>query len=97
MAYNENPNMTTYISARENPLADYKYILPLKRYLTQDEIDKEPRRWEYYEAGDLTICFYTQNELLDFAKEIFKHRFSGEWEFYYKPFRSNTSIKIENI
>ena len=42
-----------------------------------------PERWgNYYEAGDMTKCFETIEEVVSLAKEVFQLRFDEEWEFY---------------
>ena len=65
------------------PLAHYTYELVLKRPLTKDEISEDVERWgDYYNEGDLTKCFETIEDVVALAKEVFRHRFTGEWEFY---------------
>lgn len=64
------------------PLAHYLYHLELTRPLTKEEIDEDPDRWKYYHEGDLTTCFETIEDVVALAKEVFKLRFTGEWEFY---------------
>lgn len=65
------------------PLAHYTYDLELKRPLTKKEIEESPKRWgDYYDEGDLTNCFETIPDIIALAKEVFRLRFTGDWEFY---------------
>ena len=54
---------------------DYK--IEIIRELTQDEIDKDPVRWEGYEAGCTTNGFENFEQLLALAVGIAKSRFPG--------------------
>jgi hypothetical protein len=65
------------------PLAHYTYELELKRPLSKEEISEDPERWgDYYNEGDLTNCFNTIEDIIALAKEVFRLRFIGDWEFY---------------
>ena len=46
--------------------------------LTQEEIYKDPKRWEYYDVGDKTNAFESKSELIETAKKVAKIRFP-EW------------------
>lgn len=64
------------------PLAHYIYYLELTRPLSKKEIDEDPERWgDYYNEGDLTNCFEAIGDVVALAKEIFRLRFTGDWEF----------------
>lgn len=64
------------------PLAHYTYEIELKRPLTKEEIAEDPERWgDYYDEGDLTNCFETIEDIVALAKEVFRLRFIGDWEF----------------
>ena len=81
------------------PLAHYTYELVLKRPLTKEEIDKDPERWgDYYDEGDLTNCFETIEDVIELAKQVFRLRFTGEWEFYveslYNKYRGKLEINV---
>lgn len=39
-------------------------------------------RFRYQEVGDLTERFNSIDELIEFAKVVFKNRFIGKWELY---------------
>lgn len=83
MEYDEQPGHSTMIFDNNIPLAHYTYDFELKRPLTKDEIDEDPDRWgDYYHEGDLTNCFETIEDVVALAKEVFKLRFTGEWEFH---------------
>lgn len=70
-----NTGHSTMIFDDTIPLAHYSYELVLKRPLSQKEIDEEPVRWgNYYEAGDMTNCFETIEEVISLAKEVFRLR-----------------------
>lgn len=78
------------------PLAHYIYELVLKRPLTKEEIDKDPERWgNYYEEGDLTNCFKTIEDVIELAKQVFRLRFTGEWDFYVESPYNKYSGKLE--
>lgn len=100
MEYNNKPGHSTMIFDKNLPLAHYDYELILRRPLTQAEIDNDPQRWgDYYHDGDLTNCFESIEDVLELAKEVFKMRFSGEWEFFVdSPFQSyNGRMEIDSI
>lgn len=64
-------------------MAHYTYKLELKRPLSKEEISEDPERWgDYYNEGDLTNCFNTIEDIIALAKEVFRLRFIGDWEFY---------------
>ncbi|MDL2315059.1 hypothetical protein LJC16_02240 [Bacteroidales bacterium OttesenSCG-928-C19] len=72
---------------KTKPLQSYLYRIPLQRYVTekdkkQDEELKYMKKWEGYHVGDLTDRFDTLEELEEFAKEVFKARFKGDWELW---------------
>jgi len=88
MEYDGKPGCTTYINS-SNPLCDYKYELELKRYVTQEDKNKDlfarheaEINWDNYSVGDLTNRFNTIKDLRDLAIEVFKFRFEGDWEFF---------------
>lgn len=64
---------------KNNPLWDLFYEIEVCRPLTQQEIDEDPERWEYYDAGQLTNAFYTKEEAIKQAKDIIKARFDVDW------------------
>ena len=83
MEYDEQPGKSTMLFDDNIPLGHYSYKLELQRPLTQKEIDEDPKRWDiYYQAGDLTNCFETIEEIIESTKEIFKLRFKGDWELH---------------
>ena len=46
------------------------------------EIDANDDRFKYWYPGQLINCWNTEQELLEFAKEVFKARFKGDWELF---------------
>ncbi|WP_305274530.1 hypothetical protein [uncultured Duncaniella sp.] len=54
----------------------------MKRPVTQQEIDKDSDRWDFYAPGDFTTSFDTKEEIIALAKECFKMRFKGKWELW---------------
>lgn len=90
MEYDDKPGTMTACGKWEDllPLSRYQYKLTLTRPITQEEIDideelgRELSRFPYQKAGDLTQCWETEQDIVDFAKEVFKVRFIGNWEFY---------------
>jgi hypothetical protein len=99
MEYNEKLGITTSANEDQYPLGAYKYRLELTRPLTKKELNDDPERWgDYYYEGDLTNCFETIENLISLAKEVFKLRFTGDWDFYVEsPFgRFNGKLEINN-
>ena len=93
------PGHSKMIFVNNIPLAHYTYELVLKRPLTKEEIDKDPERWgDYYDEGDLTNCFETIEDVIELAKQVFRLRFTGEWEFYvespYNKYRGKLEINV---
>lgn len=87
----------TTIFDSANPLAKSYYHLILRRPITAREIKEEPERWgNYYEEGDLTNCFNTKEELISHAKQVFKLRFSGVWDFFIDDTRSGITL-VSNL
>lgn len=90
------PGHSKMIFDNNIPLAHYIYELVLKRPLTKEEIDKDPERWgDYYNEGDLTNCFKTIEDVIELAKQVFRLRFTGEWEFYVESPYDKYSGKLE--
>lgn len=80
----DQPNTTTsnWEAQKINPLHQWNYKFDLKRPVTQQEIDKDSDRWDYYAPGDFTTSFDTKEEIIALAKQCFKMRFSGKWELW---------------
>lgn len=80
----DKPNTTTtnWDARKQNPFYQWRYKFDLKRPVTQQEIDKNPDRWDYYVPGNFTTSFDTKEEIIALAKECFKMRFAGEWELW---------------
>lgn len=89
MVYKDNPSCSTmdFECQRQYPLSAYIYRLRLLRPLTEKEI-LEDREFERYgrfygfKPGDLSQSWQSEEEIVEFAKEVFKARFQGQWEFY---------------
>lgn len=76
------PGRSKMVFDNNIPLAHYTYEIELKRPLTKEEIAEDPERWgDYYNEGDLTNCFETIEDVIALAKEVFRLRFTGDWEF----------------
>lgn len=56
------------------------YHIEAAREVTQEEINKNPRRWEHYAPGDHTNAFNTAEEAEATARAIVSARFSEEWK-----------------
>ena len=69
--------ISKWFSENKNDLYESKYDIHLLRELTQEEIDKDPDRWNFYEAGDMVSSFNTIKEIEDLAIEVAKIRFPG--------------------
>lgn len=97
MEYDERPGTSTMCGDCEDkfPLSRYSYKLQLTRPITQEEIDidnelgSELARFPYQDVGDLTQCWENEQDIIDFAKEVFKARFKGNWEFYVEDLFGN--------
>lgn len=58
--------------------------------------DTWQERWgDYYNEGDLTNCFNTIEEIIALAKEVFRLRFIGDWEFYVESPYSRYDGKLD--
>lgn len=98
MEYDGQPGCSTMIFDKNIPLAHYTYEFELKRPLTKEEIDKNPERWgDCYHEGDLTNCFESIDDVIELAKEVFKMRFTGEWEFFIDSPSYNGRMEIDSI
>lgn len=82
-------SQSSYVWERDFPLSSDSYTLKLMRPITQEDKDADKKayceadvRFKYQEVGDLTERFNSIEELIDFAKIVFKNRFKGKWEFY---------------
>lgn len=103
MEYDTNPGTTTMCGDWEDkyPLSKYRYQLTLTRPITQEEIDLDKElgeylaRFPYQDVGDQTICWESIEQIIEFAKEVFKARFSGKWEFYVTYTWKSDKEKIE--
>jgi len=88
MAYNDRPDWSTFGDEDKNPLLGYTYRIELKRKVTQEDKDKDKtarceaeRKWDGYKVGHLTDRFNSEEDLINFATEVFNARFKGDWEF----------------
>lgn len=68
-----------YATEKKYPLANSIYDIELTREVTKEEITHYPRRWEGYSPGDPTNAFYTPEEIINLAIQVFKARFKGDW------------------
>lgn len=53
------------------------YTIEIAQGVTQDMIDKDPRRWDMYEVGYKTNAFENKKELIAIAKKVAAIRFPG--------------------
>lgn len=72
----------SYELEEKYPLLQYSYEFVMKRPITKEEIDASPDKLYYLKDGDLINKFNTMNQLINDAKEIFKLRFTGDWDYY---------------
>lgn len=56
------------------------YCIDVLHPLTQEMVEKNPRRWEGYKVGFLTNAFDTKESAITAAKEIVEARFMAGWE-----------------
>ena len=61
-------------------LYDSSYHIEIVRPVTQEEIDKDPMRWDGYCAGWETNGFESIEEIKKIAQKVFKARFPEGWE-----------------
>lgn len=89
----EKPRNLSYDEEKNHPLYNYKYDFIIKRSITIEEIESNPEKWYNYNVGDFTQRYNTLTELISDAKEIFKLRFTGDWNFFVK-YPNGKIIKI---
>ena len=90
MVFKNNPLCSCMNSecVQQHPLSAYIYRLRLLRAITEEEILEDQElglelsRFYRQKAGDLTQSWISQEEIIEFAKEVFRQRFHGNWEFY---------------
>lgn len=75
------PRNLTNTQENEHPLLTCQYVFNIKRPITKKEIVDNSDRWYAYSEGDLTECYDSSDALINDVKEIFKLRFTGEWNF----------------
>lgn len=63
---------------------DIDVVIELWRYVTEKERREDPRRYEEYMK--VTNGWLKKAPLLNFAKEVFKERFTGDWELTIKDY-----------
>lgn len=63
---------------------DIDVVIELWRYVTEKERREDPRRYE--EDMKVTNGWLKKAPLLNFAKEVFKERFTGDWELTIKDY-----------
>lgn len=56
------------------------YKIDVGRFVTKEEIDKNPERWHGYCEEDRTSAFYTEEDAIKYAKMIIDARFAPEWK-----------------
>lgn len=82
----DDPDECTNLSHEDEikyPLFKYHYYFKIKKPLTKQEIESNPKRWEfYYKEGDLIEGFETSEELIADTKKIIKLRFTGDWDYF---------------
>lgn len=77
---------------KKHPFLSYDYIFEIKKPITKYDIETNPTRYYAYKPGMLTNGFDDIEELINYAKEIFKLRFTGDWEFLILYPRGNKEI-----
>lgn len=86
----KKPRSLSFEEEQNHPLLNYHYELKIKRLLTKEEIESDPKRWgDCYDEGDLVEGYEKIDELINDAKEIFNLRFIGDWDFYVQYPRGN--------
>ena len=65
------------MSDEQKNLIKGRFTIEIVRPLTQEEIDKDPKRWEMYEAGSKTNGFYHKQDIINIATKIIEYRFPG--------------------
>lgn len=94
MEYDDKSHCFTSVFDKNIPLAHSEYELELTRPISKEEIAEDPDRWgNYYKEGDLTNCFESIEDIIDFSKDVFKARFDGDWEFVVEaPYKTYSGI-----
>lgn len=60
------------------------YDIEVTRPVTQEDIDKDPSRWELYDVGSKTPAFEDPEEAIKIAKKVAKARFPKGWKIIVK-------------
>lgn len=106
MEYDNKPDCFTMSSVWEDiiPLSKYRYSLTLTRPISQEEIDADEasvdnvKRFSFQQVGDLTTCWKSVEDIVEFAKEVFRLRFQGDWEFYVKyPYGDIDMLEVSDV
>lgn len=75
-----------YLGGIKIPRENESIRFEICRCVTQEEINKAPERWRFYQAGDLTNAFESMKDLEEAIAKV-KQAFSPmEWEFIIKDF-----------
>jgi len=90
---------------KDNPLSSYSYSLTLTRAVTQADKDEDEKafceaekHYEYYRVGQQIPKFNTLKDVHELAMEVFKARFSGNWELWIDaPFKDSRERKIAEL
>nr|DAV98171.1 MAG TPA: hypothetical protein [Caudoviricetes sp.] len=76
----DNSSVSGYLGGIEIP-NEYQTIKgEFVRPLTQKEIDEQPDRWYWYQAGDLVNAFESLEEIESLIKKLKKKFASKEWK-----------------
>lgn len=78
----DKPRNLSSEDKKNHPLYSYNYEMIIKRPITIAEIKSNPDKWYAYNVGDLTERYENIDELISDAKDIFKLRFIGDWDFF---------------
>lgn len=63
----------------QTDVASGLWSIDILREITQEDINNDPIRWEGYNVGDMTNAFNDEATCIEYAKEVVKHRFVGNW------------------
>lgn len=74
-----------YKNMETNAFYNSRYDFEILRELTQEDIDSDPHRWEFYRPGDMVNAFYTPKEVIEVAKKVVSARFP-DWNFEIKEY-----------
>lgn len=100
LEYKDTPGRST-MSSKFGHLYQYTYDWVLQRRVTQEDLDRDKKarykadiRFEWAHVGDKTQRFDSYEDVLNFGIEVFKQRFTGNWQFFLSDYSKTKELKF---